>query len=143
MDQNYKSHRRLIPAYHFFIFLLVIALVIGSFVNLYESYKAGTGLYSASLICVIAIVMIFNFCFMRMFALRAHDRAIRAEENLRHFAMTGKLLHPHLTIGQIIALRFASDEEFPILANRAVAEKMKNDEIKRAITNWRPDHHRV
>ena len=73
----------------------------------------------------------------------AQDRAIKAEENLRHFALTGKLLDGRLTPSQIIALRFASDNEFVILADRAIIENLSNKDIKKAIQYWRADHHRV
>jgi hypothetical protein len=75
--------------------------------------------------------------------LKAQDRAIRAEENLRHFVITGRLLDPGLNIRQIIALRFASDDEFVALAQRAVAGKMAPDAIKRAVKHWRADTYRV
>lgn len=81
--------------------------------------------------------------FARNFAIKAQDRAIRAEENLRHFAMTGKLLDSRLTISQIIGLRFASDAEFLALAKRAADEKLSNKDIKMAVKNWRADTHRV
>jgi AMMECR1 domain-containing protein len=48
-----------------------------------------------------------------------------------------------LTIKQIIALRFASDEEFVRLARRAVNEALNNDEIKKEIKNWKIDTLRV
>jgi hypothetical protein len=69
--------------------------------------------------------------------------AIRAEENLCHFILTGKPLDPRLTLGQIIALRYAGDEEFAGLAKRAVGEALTNDEIKREIRNWRADYSQV
>ena len=100
-------------------------------------------MYSASLICVIAVICGFFFAYIRIFALKAQDRAIRAEENLRHFALTGKLLPAQLRIGQIIALRFASDEEFPALAAKAAAENLSNKEIKLSIQHWRADWYRV
>ncbi len=81
--------------------------------------------------------------FARMFAAKAQDRAIRAEENLRHFAMTGKLLDARLNALQIVALRFASDGEFVPLAQRAAKENMKPDDIKRAIKQWKADDYRV
>jgi hypothetical protein len=83
------------------------------------------------------------FAFVRIFALKAQDRAIRAEENLRHFALTGKLLPATLRIGQIVALRFASDEEFVALAIKAAAENLSVKQIKESINNWKADTYRV
>jgi hypothetical protein len=71
------------------------------------------------------------------------DRAIRAEENLRHFALTGKRLDPRLTIKQIVGLRFASDAEFVELARKAAESSMTQDAIKTSVTNWRADYDRV
>jgi hypothetical protein len=85
--------------------------------------------------------MLFGFC--RMYALKAQDRAIRAEENLRHFALTGKLFDPRIEIRQAIALRFAPDEEFVPLARRAADEGLTPDAIKQAVKNWRADTYRV
>jgi hypothetical protein len=79
----------------------------------------------------------------RLFSLKAQDRAIRAEENLRHYVMTGKLLNPKLTVRQIIGLRFASDQEFVELAGRAVEENLTEVAIKKAVKNWRADTYRV
>jgi len=42
--------------------------------------------------------MFLLFVFTRNLAMGVQDRAIRAEENLRHFTLTGKLLDPRLTI---------------------------------------------
>ena len=83
------------------------------------------------------------FAFVRIFALKAQDRAIRAEENLRHFVLTGKLLPASLRIGQIVALRFASDDEFATLAVKAAAENLTGKQIKQSITNWKADTYRV
>jgi hypothetical protein len=81
--------------------------------------------------------------FARSFALKAQDRAIRSEENLRYFAMTGKLLDSRLTVRQIIGLRFASDDEFVALAKRAAEENLSEDDIKKAVKNWKADTYRV
>jgi len=83
------------------------------------------------------------FFFYRGFALKAQDRAIRAEENLRHFALTGRLLDKRLKTRQIIALRFADDTEFLILSEKAANQNMKPDEIKKEIIKWKPDHYRA
>ena len=80
---------------------------------------------------------------MRVFPIRVQDRAIRVEENLRYFSMTGKLLDKKLTMSQIIALRFAEDSEFLELVDQALQNNWTNKEIKQAIKNWRADNHRA
>lgn len=140
-EQNYRNHTRYVPGFHFVTSLAMLALLIGSFINLTHSAKEN--LYSASLICLVSVIFCFLFWYTRSFALRAQDRAIRAEENFRHFILTGKPLPAGIRMSQTIALRFASDAELPALAERAVKENLKNREIKQAIVNWRADHHRV
>lgn len=141
MSQNYKNHTRYVPMFHFFTGSAIVFGLIGSIVNLFHS-NAETH-YSAALITLIFIALVFLFWYARSFALRAQDRAIRAEENFRHFILTGKPLDKQLRMSQIIALRFASDEEFPELAKKAVAEKLSSKEIKLAINNWKADYNRV
>jgi hypothetical protein len=141
--QNYANHRRYLPLYHGVLFLLLVAAFIGSLVNLYMLIGEHQGVYSASLITVLTFCGLIQFWYSRAFAIAAQDRAIRAEENLRHFAMTGKLFDPRLKMGQIIALRFASDEEFLPLARRGAEEGLSREDLKKAIKTWRADHHRA
>ena len=141
--QNYSNHRRLVPMFHGVLFGLLVVTLIGSLVNLYKSFGDHQRLYSASLIVALDVCMLMLFAFCRIFALKAQDRAIRAEENLRHFVLTGRLLDARLTIRQIIGLRFAPDEEFAQLAARAAEEGISEDAIKRAVKNWRADLYRV
>ena len=103
----------------------------------------GTERLPSVILFLSAINFMMLFFYAREFAIKAQDRAIRAEENLRYFALTGNLLDPRLTMPQIIALRFAPDLEFIGLVNRAIAENMSNDTIKKAIKDWRPDYHRA
>ena len=81
--------------------------------------------------------------YIRIFPLKAQDRAIRAEERLRYYMLTKKEYPQSLRMSQIIALRFASDEEFVALLDRAVKEQLSANEIKMAITNWKGDYYRV
>jgi hypothetical protein len=141
--QNYANHRTSVPIYNRVLFPLLIITFIGSLVNVYLSLGDHQRIYSASLITVLTFCGLIQYWYSRVFALRVQDRAIRAEENLRHFVMTGKLLDPNLKIGQIVALRFASDEEFLGLAKRAVEENLSREDIKKAIKTWRADHHRA
>ncbi|MBS1598659.1 MAG: hypothetical protein JST75_10585 [Bacteroidetes bacterium] len=139
--QNYKTHKRFVIGFHVITLLLIIALLGGSIVNLVHSNS--DNLYANSLICLIAIILGLFFVFIRQFPLKAQDRAIRAEENLRHFVLSGKLLDRRLRTSQIIALRFASDEEFVLLAQKALEQNMDANTIKKSILNWRGDFHRV
>lgn len=142
-EQNYSNHARYVVPYHVVLFGVLCLTMVGSCVNLYRSLGDHSRLYSASLIVVLTAASLMLFFFCRSFALRAQDRAIRAEENLRHYVLTGKLLDPRLTVRQIIGLRFASDAEFPALAARAADEALPGDAIKRAVKNWRADYYRV
>jgi len=142
-SQNYANHRQYVPMYHIVLFSLQLAILIGSVVNLVKSIGDHQRIYSASLIVALSVALFILSLLARTFALKAQDRAIRAEENLRHFALTGKLLDPRLGIRQVIGLRFASDAEFAALAKRVADENLPEDAIKRAIRNWRADTYRV
>ena len=142
-EQNYSNHSRLVKGFHGVTAVAITAFIIGSFVNLYHSFQQKDNLYSASLICLAGLIMVLLFWYIRSFPLKAQDRAIRAEESLRFFILTGKPLDNRLRLSQIIALRFASDKEFPALAEKAVSENLSSPDIKKAIQHWRADHHRV
>ncbi len=142
-EQSYANHARLDPGYHFVLAPVLMLTCIGSLVNLWKSLGDHQRLYSASLIVVLSFCALFIAGYARIYALKAQDRAIRAEENLRHFVLAGRLLDPRLGVKQIVALRFASNEEFVDLARRAAEQRLEPDAIKRAIKNWRPDHYRV
>ncbi len=142
MDQNFKNHTRFVMGYHRILALFLLSGLIGSTVNLFESLGTDN-LYSASLLLLLFLCCIMLYWYVRVFPLKAQDRAIRAEENFRHFILCGKPLPAGLRMSQIVALRFASDEEFLDLVNKALAENMTNKAIKLLIKNWRPDYHRV
>ena len=142
-EQNYANHRRFMPLYHYVLFLLVLVATGGAIYNIYRAWGRGSGRGEAILILVIVVIAVIEGGLLRVFALKAQDRAIRAEENLRHYALYGSLLDPKLNIRQIIGLRFASDEEFGELAKKAAAEALSEDEIKKAVKSWRGDDYRV
>jgi hypothetical protein len=141
--QNYANHRQTVAGFHFVLFPLLVLTLGGSVTNLILSWGDHARVYSASLIVVLTVCMIMLCGFCRMFALKAQDRAIRAEENLRHYVLTAKLLDPKLTVRQIVGLRFAPDDEFAALAQRAAAEGLSEDDIKKAVKNWKADTYRV
>ena len=142
-EQSYSSHSQYVPLYHFVAGFLILSGLIGSVINFVRAFQHGSGRIVAGILVAIFIVAVLFYWFIRFFALRAQDRAIRAEENLRYYSLTGKLLDPSITMGQVIALRFAPDEEFIVLAGRAVKEGLNPSDIKRAIITWKADYHRV
>ena len=140
-EQNFSNHAQMVPGFHYLTFGGIIALLGGSINYLLKSSPENK--YLASLIVLTAIIFILVAWFTRTFALKAQDRAMRAEENLRHFVLTGKLLPVSLSVAQIVALRFASDAEFVALVAKAAAENLSGKEIKQSIQNWKADHYRV
>jgi len=141
--QNYANHTRLDLGYHRILLPVLFLTFVGSCVNLGKSWGDHERIYNASLILVLSACTLVLAVYARVFALKAQDRAIRAEENFRHHILTGKLLDPRLSVGQIVALRFASDGEFPSLAARAAVENLPPKEIKLAVRDWRADEYRV
>ncbi|HEY2721256.1 MAG TPA: DUF6526 family protein [Chitinophagaceae bacterium] len=140
-EQSFRNHSRYVFLYHFVTLPITVAVIVGSIINLTHSSKEN--LYSASLLVIISFLIGSIGLFARQFALKAQDRAIRAEENVRHFILTGKPLDSRLRMGQIIALRFAPDEEFPSLCQQAADKGLRNADIKKAIQSWRADHYRA
>ena len=142
-EQNAKNHGRYIPLWHY-ITPIIIALILGmSIINFRHTGMHADDLHMWAPIILIPVVMLIFWWYIRLFALKAQDRAIRAEENFRHFILTGKPFPAELRMRQIIALRFASDPEFPLLVKRAIAENLSSKQIKEEIKIWKPDHNRV
>ena len=141
--QSYSNHARYVPGFHFVLAGILFLTLIGSLINLYMSHGDHVRFHTSLLIVVLTICAGMLFYYTRTFACKAQDRAIRAEENLRHFVLTGKLPDARLTDLQIVALRFAPDNEFVDLARKAADSNMAPADIKRAIKNWKADEYRV
>ncbi len=142
-EQNFKNHAQIVPLFHYGLLGAILILIICSSISFYRHWSAGLGLMLPAIALLGSVVFMLLAFLARAFALKAQDRAIRAEENLRHFALTGKLLDSRLRLGQIIALRFASDNEFVALAENAATNNTPSKEIKQSIKDWRGDYHRV
>ncbi|KUP06293.1 hypothetical protein Q75_09140 [Bacillus coahuilensis p1.1.43] len=139
--QNYHNHTKIDPIFHGVIgglALVTLGFSIGFAVNNLED-----SVVLSIFVLVVTITLILTGLNVRRYALMLQDRIIRQEESFRYFRLTGKELNKAVTLKQIIALRFASDEELPTLVDRAVNENVSADEIKKSIRNWRADHHRV
>lgn len=140
-EQNFQNHSRMHPLYHYGLMPLSLGGFIYSAVQVLRDDAANC---KTSCLIALAFLLLFGaIALIRIYSLKVQDRVIRAEENFRHFLLTGKPLDAQLRSGQIIALRFASDAEFPELAARAVSEKLSPKQIKESIQHWRADHRRV
>jgi len=139
MNQDYQNHKRFHPLFHYILSLLIFITIVGAICFVVRSGISLPSILTLAIVIILAIM----FVLIRQYPLKAQDRAIRAEENLRHYVLTGKLLDTRLTVGQIIALRFADDAEFPALTEKAVSQNLSPDDIKKQITNWRADYFRI
>ena len=142
-EQNYANHRRFSIGYHYLLTAMLLSGIVVAVINIVRHPAHEGGFVSAVLIAFLFICVGFIGFFARTFALKAQDRAVRAEENLRYFTLAGKTHSSSLSIAQIAALRFAPDEELLPLTERAMIEKLSPDDIKKAVVNWRTDTHRV
>ena len=140
--QNYDNHRRFVPGFHGVAFGI---LAINFFYSLYLVVTAFSVASVIALLLAFGLIMVMLYA--RLFALGAQDRVIRLEERLRLQALLSpeqKDMINKLTTEQLIALRFASDGEVGALVATVIAEGIENrDEIKKRVTNWRPDHQRL
>jgi Family of unknown function (DUF6526) len=142
--QNFKNHTRYHPPFHFVIIpLLILNLIFAIYITVHNwpAYQH-THLWNI----VMAIVFLLMAGNARESAMKAQDRVIRLEERLRLRALLPEADRAHIdefTTRQLIALRFASDDELPALAHQALTKNMEPKAIKQAIVSWRPDHHRV
>jgi hypothetical protein len=141
--QNFANHGRYVPVYHFFA---VPVLAVNLFWSLYRLWKLGFSfatIFGVTFAAALAIAILEA----RMFALAVQDRVIRLEERLRYERVLPADLRSRcgeLSIGQIVSLRFACDEELPALARKVLDEKMtERKAIKQLIKSWRPDYQRA
>lgn len=141
-EQTYQTHRRIVPAYHGVAFLLITVYLGFAVWQLVKTPGVATVM---PILLAVAVVLIFWYA--RLFALTAQDRVIRLEEQLRLQRLLPSDLHPRiaeLTPAQLIALRFASDEELPDLTRTVLDQRIEDREaIKRMVKHWRPDDLRV
>ena len=141
-QQTYANHVRWYPLFHFTVVPLLLLNLIWQAVLLYQAPG-----WSQAEAVVFGLTIILLALAARLMALRAQDRVIRLEERLRHQRLLESDLAAkgeNLPVGEIIALRFASDEELPGIVSQVVVGTLKTPkEIKMAVKNWRGDYLRV
>ena len=144
MDNEKRSgFRRLDWSYHYVAAPLAIVVLVLSAIELFEGLGQGELLRLDWLLFILAVCLVFAVALIRIYATKTQDRIIRMEENFRHYRLTGRTLDPRISISQIIALRYAADDKFPALCDRAAIERMSPIAIRSAIEDWRPDTMRI
>jgi len=137
VTQTHANHRQRAPLWlvAFFSSVLAFAIMIVLIINQPALFTLGLLLMSIAVVATVLMV--------RGYALKLQDRIIRVEmqSRLARLGLDGRLAQ--LTRKQIVALRFASDAELPVLVERAIAEKLEPDQIKKAVTDWQGDYLRV
>lgn len=141
-EQNYSNHTRWNQLFHFVVQPLLVLNFLSHLVRFIMAPSYALGFWT-----LLGVTLILLAISARLQALKAQDRLIRLEERLRY----KELLSPELAakaanlrVGQIIALRFASDAELAGLVERTLnGEFAKTKEIKQAIKDWRGDYLRV
>ena len=142
-EQNFANHTKFVPAYHFFAVPVFVANFVWALFRLRTLGFSFAGVFGV-LVAAALVVLVFV---ARLFALAVQDRVVRLEEQLRYARLLPADLlarTAELTMGQVIALRFASDAELPALARRVLDEKLaERKAIKQLIKNWKPDYLRA
>jgi hypothetical protein len=140
--QTIANHTRWHPPFHFFIVPVMAINFIWSVVQLVRTPGWESGRWA-----VVSLALLTLTFLVRTNPLRAQDRVIRLEEELRYRRVLPAGLIQQtstLTPRQIISLRFAADDELEELVSAVVTGKLtKPVEIKRAIKKWRADTFRV
>ncbi len=141
-SQTYANHTRRHPPFHFFVLPVMLINFIWSIVELVKNPGRNQGWW-----VVVSLALVVLTFLVRTNALKVQDRIIRLEERLRYQqVLPAELAHQagSLAVGQMIALRFAADEELEGLVREVLGGRLtKAAEIKRAIKNWRSDTFRV
>jgi Family of unknown function (DUF6526) len=142
--QNYKNHGRFDPLMHFFVFPIALLNFLFSIYITIHNWPAYIHLHLWFIVVSLAFAVLATKC--RINDLKLQDRIIRLEERLRLASLLSPAELPHiqeLTTQQLIALRFASDDEIPALVHKTLTQGLEPKAIKESITNWRGDYERV
>lgn len=140
--QSYKNHTRNLPAFHFFVLPVLLLNVLNTARYVWRTPNLGT----VFALVVAAALLTLGFV-SRTQALTVQNRVIRLEMRLRLRQILPPDLQAHihaLTPGQLIALRFASDDELAELVREVVAGKLQTSkDIKLRVKNWQADYLRA
>jgi len=139
--QSFENHTRIVPVYLVMLGIFVVNLVWA----IYGIVRI-PGVDSVVAL-LLAVGFILLSLYARRFALTVQDRVIRLEMQLRLKALLPPDLQariPEFTARQLVALRFASDEELPELCRAVLTDNItEHTTIKKMIRNWKADYLRA
>ena len=141
--QSLKNHVRTDFAHHPAIVILALNVVV-AIVWAFLSHSPALPL--RMWVVVVSLALAVSSVKARMNPIAVQDRIIRLEEQLRFRALlspAGFAASQNLPLSSVVALRFASDAELPVLVDRAASENLTGKQIKALINHWRPDIRRV
>lgn len=142
--QSYQNHVRYYTPHHFVFDPIALILFC---ISIFEALKNNEqSLIWLMFSAIIALVTWLSFMLRQHYALGNQNRIVRLEIRFRYYKLTHKSFEDfenQLVLSQILALRFASDDEFVELTDRAFNEKLSSSEIKKQIKNWLPDSMRA
>jgi hypothetical protein len=141
--QSYKNHIRYYPPHHFVYYPIIMTFLAFS---IYFSCTTEDSLIWSFISGIFVVLFCLAFMLRQHYALTLQNRIVRLELRYRYFSITGKRLEDfehRLNDDQLFALRFASDDEFPKLTQKAMNENLSGKEIKKVIQHWKGDYERV
>ena len=139
--QTYENHTKFVPAFHYVTMPILLLNLLFSLYQMTQIF----GFQSLNTV-VVALALIVVAVLSRPNALKAQDRVIRLEERLRLQSVLEHDLHPRvndITTSQLVALRFAPDEELTELVRLALDNGADQKTLKKAIKHWKPDYQRL
>jgi hypothetical protein len=140
--QTFANHTRWQAPFHYFVVPVLLINIVWAVITFVKTPTWNSGWW-----IIVSVALVVMATLVRLNSLKVQDRLIRLEERLRYQQVLSPALLQQanaLQTGQIIALRFAGDDELEELVSSALAGKFaKNSEIKRAIKSWRADTFRV
>jgi uncharacterized membrane protein YciS (DUF1049 family) len=142
-EQSFSNHTKYVPPFHFFVLPVLALNLIWSIYHLWKLHFSFEGIVGV----LLALALALGFLYARLFALSVQDRLIRLEERLRLARLLPDDLKPRIeefSVSQLVALRFACDDELPALARKVLTENLRSRKaIKQLVRTWRPDYQRA